>query len=750
MAKRFVSLTKTSTALGFAIAAITVQVSAQSSNTMLEEVVVTAQKREQNIQDIPISISAFSSDALRDKGISDFSQLGTLTPGLNLTPSTGFYDPIVTIRGIGLRFEEPNVSASAAVHIDEVALVTPTYLNIPLFDLERVEVLKGPQGTLFGQNTTAGALNFITQKPSQETDGYVDISYGRFNELDFEGAIGGGLTETLAGRIAVKYIESDGHQNNLGTQRTAGFTRVPGVIPGVPERAADSDFGGMDKIALRGSLIFDASEDVQIFTSVHYFNDQSEVPLLKLDGPDALGMSPQSNDPFTVEGDELGINDHEQLGAQVRIDWDLGFATFTSLSGYETLNRHQVDSEGSASRILNEDLFNDSTQYSQEFRLVGSTDSANWTVGVNYAEDEVDFFKRQDALDSVLGLLDTDYVRSVDGWAVFSQADWILTDKLTFTTGLRYLEENRSIVRRSESFDPYGTSAVDRIFPDLPIIRGKETISAEKVTWRLGMDFRPTDSTLLYGSISEGYKSGGFDGSGITSLAALKPFNGEELIAYEIGFKWTAENHPIRINGAAFYYDYENLQAQSLVTIVGVDGTVVQDSILTNAGVAEIQGFEVDLNWQPIEGLRINAGATYLDGEITEFLSDDPIAVANTVGNKTPNTAKLQTSVQINYEFSAGDNLLARVSSDYSYIDSVYSDIGNNPLGVIDSYELFNGRIEIGPEDRQWVVGLWGKNLMNEIYYTGIGPGFLAATDVATRSYALPRTFGVDFKYSFF
>ncbi|MBB6519771.1 TonB-dependent receptor [Pseudoteredinibacter isoporae] len=716
----------------------------------LEEITVTAQKREQNIQDIPISIAAFSADALKDKGIDDFNKLGTLTPGLNLAPSTGFFDPIVTIRGIGLRFEEPNVSASAAVHIDEVAMATPSYLNVPLFDLERVEVLKGPQGTLFGQNTTAGAINFITRKPSHETDAYIDLSYGRFNETDIEAAIGGSLSENVAARLAIKQTQSDGHQNNLGTTRTAGFTRVPGVIPGVQERPADSEFGGQDKFSTRFSLLWDVADDIEVYSSVHYFNDQSDIPLVKLDGADALGMLPASADPYIVEGDELGINDHEQWGGQLRVSWDLGFAEFTSLSGYETLNRHMEDSEGTATRVLNEDLFNDSWQFSQEFRLVGETEHANWTAGVHYAEDEVDFFKRQDASDSVLGFLDTKYTRTVESWALFSQVDWLINEALNITTGVRYLEEDRSIDRSSTAFDPYGTALVGRIFPDLPIIPGKDSISAEELTWRLGLDYRPTEELLVYASVSEGYKSGGFDGSGITSNAALEPFDGEELLAYEAGIKWTSQEIPLRINASVFFYDYDNLQAQALVTIVGQDGTRVQDAILTNAGKAEIRGAEFDLNWQPFEGLRFDLGATYLDGEITEFASEDPSEAAAVIGNDTPNTPTLQTSAQIAYRWNVGEHHLARVALDYSYIDDVFGDLANSDNVVIDSYELLNGRLELSSSDESWTVGLWGKNLADERYYTSIAPAFLAQPGVVRRSYALPRTYGIDVKYHFY
>ncbi|MCV6621930.1 MAG: TonB-dependent receptor [Cellvibrionaceae bacterium] len=737
----------------FLFSALALAICANNSfaqQSTLEEITVTAQKREQNIQDIPISIAAFSAENLKDKGIDDFSKLGTLTPGLNLAPSTGFYDPIVTIRGIGLRFEEPNVSASAAVHIDEVAMATPSYLNVPLFDIERVEVLKGPQGTLFGQNTTAGAINFITRKPSHETDGYIDLSYGRFNETDIEAAIGGSLSDNLAARVALKQTRSDGHQNNLGTSRTAGFTRIPGVIPGIAERPADSNFGGQDKLSIRASFLLEASEEVEVYSSIHYFNDESDIPLVKLDGADALGMTPASDDPYTVEGDELGINDHEQWGGQLRVSWDLGFAEFTSLSGYETLNRHMIDSEGTASRILNEDLYNDSWQFSQEFRLVGETESSNWTAGIHYAEDEVDFFKRQNASDSVLGFLDTKYLRTVESWALFSQVDWLLSEEFTLTTGLRYLEEERSIDRSSQSFDPYGTALVDRIFPDLPIIPGKDSINAEELTWRLGLDYRPNDETLLYASISEGYKSGGFDGSGITSNAALEPFDGEELLAYEAGIKWTASNIPLRVNASVFFYDYDNLQAQALVTIVGEDGTRVQDAILTNAGKAEIAGAEFDINWQPIEGLRIDLGASYLDGEITEFASEDPAEAATVIGNETPNTPKLQTNAQVSYRFSISDSNIARASLDYSYIDDVYGDIANSSNIIINSYELLNGRLEVSDNDENWTVGLWGKNLADERYYTSIAPAFLAQEGVVRRSYALPRTYGIDFRYNFF
>lgn len=720
-----------------------------TDNKVFEEIVVTAQKRVQNVQDIPIAISAFGADQLRDRGIDDFSKLATLTPGLNLTPSTGFFDPIVTIRGIGLRFEEPNVSASAAVHIDEVAMATPTYLNFPVFDIERVEILKGPQGTLFGQNTTAGAINFISKKASQDLDGYVDYSYGRFNESDLEAAIGGGLSDNLAARLAIKYTKSDGYQHNIGTERTAGFTRVPGLIPGIEPVAADDSFGGQDKFAARLNLLLDISDDLSIQTTLRYFQDQSEVPMVKLEGTDALGMTPTSDDPHTVEGNNPNNNDHQQWGAQIKLDWDLGFATFTSLTGYENLERKQSTSEGSATRIIDQDLENESHLFSQEFRLVGTSDIANWTLGANYNEDQVDFFKRQNTLDLILGYLDTQYVRDVEGWAVFGQVDWFINEQLNITTGVRYLEEERAIDRSSKDYNLYGISAVDRLFPDIPIISA-DNIDADEVTWRLSLDYTPAESTLLYASISKGFKSGGFDGSAITSLAALEPFDGEELISYEAGFKWTGQELPLRINGSTFFYDYDNLQAQTLVTIVGEDNTgTVQDAILANAGAAEIKGAELDLNWRLTDELTLTAGVTYLTSEIVDFDSEDPDAVKATEGNDTPNTPEWQTSLQLTYETEISSDYFARASIDYSSIDDVYADIDNTESLVIEGFKMVNGRFEISPTEADWSVGIWVRNLTDETYFTSVAPAFTAPNGFI-KTYALPRTYGIDFRYNLY
>jgi len=708
----------------------------------LEEVVVTAQKRAQSVQDIPITINAFDANDLRDRGIDDFSQLGVLVPGLNLRPSTGFFDPVVTIRGIGLRFSEPNVSPSVAVYVDEVFMATPRYMNTPLFDLERVEVLKGPQGTLFGQNTTAGAINFITRKPTEEREGYVDISYGKFNELDVEGAIGGALSTNLMGRLSMKYTESDGHQKNLGTTQTAGFTRAPGVIPGVPDVPATSDYAGLDKLSVRGGLTFTPTDDLEIFTSLHYFKDESEIPIVKLEGPDALGVEPLSDDPFTVESDELPrAVDHEQWGGQIRLDWDLGLGTFTSLTGYETFDRRLMDPDGSAMRILGQDFNNESYLFMQEFRLVSSdNDLVNWTLGANYSEDEVDFFKIQDASDLVLGGLLTEYVREVSGWSLFGQAEWNIAQDWRLTTGLRYLEEERSIDRSSIELDFWGVSQVGLVFPEIPLI-AKDSIDAQETPWKVGLDWTPNDALLVYGSVSFGYKSGGFDGSGIATSAALEPFDGEEVMAYELGIKYDASTLPLRINASVFRYDYDNLQAQTTVMI----GSVT-DLILANAGQAEINGAEIDFNWSPVAGLTLTAGATLIDSEITDFNSSDVSQAEDIIGNKVPGTPDLTYNLSLAYMFSVAD-FEVRAVADYTYTDEVFSDLENTTDFRIDDYELLNARVQLSSIAGPWSVGVWGRNLTDETYYTSAFYAF--GSETLRRTYGLPRTYGIDFRYEF-
>lgn len=710
------------------------------NESFLEEITVTAQKRVQSVQDVGITISVLTGDDLTDSGVGDLLSIGQFVPGLDIKASQGNHNQMVSIRGIGLRTATPNTSPSAGVHIDDIYMSTPAYLSFPLFDLDRVEVLKGPQGTLFGKNTTAGTINFITRKPTQEQEGYITLSYGRFNAIGLEGAIGGGLSETLSGRVALKYSRSDGHQENLGTAGYDGFTLHP-AVPQLPKVERNSNWGGDDRFAIRGTLLWEPSDEVSITASLHHLHDQGEIWQFKTEGVDRNGFVP-TDDPHEISTNEEPSVDLDMWGGLVRAEWDLGNTTLISLTGFEFLDRFMPNDEGSPTRLLQPNFENESNQFSQEIRLQSNDEGPfYWQIGAFYAEDSVDFDRFNIAIDLIQGAsLGTRYKRDTEGWALFANTEYSFTDQFKLIAGVRYLEEKRDFDLFSNFRNPYGVSPLPPLFPDLPI-DVERNVSEDDVIWKLGLDWTPTDNALVYASVSTGFKSGGFDGTGIQSVAATFPYGSESLKAYEVGFKTTWEQLNIRLNGSLFYYDYDNIQAEATVNIKGF-GLDLVDNVITNAGVAEISGGELEFVWQPLAGLVLSSGLSVLDTELTDFNSSDPVEVAKFVGNQLPDAPELTINAKASYEWAISSNYLMKTQLDVAYSGETYRDIDNSEALMVDSYSIWNTRIELSTENGRWSLGAWVRNLADEEYITSSFFGFGGPN--LRQMYGLPRTFGID------
>lgn len=723
-----------------AVALCTSQLATAQQVHIIEEVMVTAQKRTQSVQDIGIAVTAFTSQQMDELRLTQPVDLAAQTPGLDIKNTVGRSNPVITIRGVGLSDYNTNNSPAAAVHVDEVYLGSNGYLSFQMFDLERVEVLKGPQGTLFGRNTTAGSVNFITNKPSEEFEADLELSYGNYNTIEAKAAVSGALTNNLQGRIAVMRTTADGYQDNLGTDgSSAGFSRVPGVIPGVPLVKRDKDWGDTDVYAWRGSLAWQPSDSVDIGLSIHGSKDESEQIVYKMITPDLLG-TPPVGDEFTSYSNVNPEIDAEQGGMNLRVDWDLGFATFTSLTGYEELERTQDEEDSSPLRLVDGVLDDDLDQTSQEFRLTSTSDSdLLWVAGVSWIEDTVDFSKTLDATDLLLGLATTTYVQEGEALAVFGQTEWQFTDTLRLTTGLRYTDEEKTFKGGTVEEDPYGTSVVGSQFPDLPI-QANTRYETDDISGKVGLDWTPTDDLLFYVSASKGFKSGGFDGSTLLDLIATTPFGEEVLWAYEVGFKSTFLNNTLQLNGALFYYDFEDMQVEVLRELPGG----ITESFRTNAGKSELTGSELEAWWRPAQGWDIRAGIAYLDSEITKWDSADPAEAAAFEGNQVPDAPELTYNAIIRYEWSMGSDLLMSASTDFNYNDDVFKTADNDPDFAAEDFLLWNARVALSSDSGSWTVAMWGKNLSDEVYETNRNNpiGWVNAT------YGMPRTYGISLDYS--
>ena len=781
-------------------AVVTASLALPALSMQLEEVVVTAQKREQSANDIGIAITTFTGQQIRELGILSADDIAMYTPGVTVNETAATGVPLYTIRGVGFQDYSTAASSTVGLYFDEVAMPYTVMTRGLLFDTNRVEILKGPQGDLYGRNTTAGQINFISNAPTDEFTAGITASYGSYSSFDTEGYVSGGLSDNTRGRLAFRYVKS-----NEGWQEST---------------VGDDELGRDDVIALRGTLESDLSDTLRAKLIVSYVDDQSEntantaydgsdiglnqflAPHLPLDqylipGGSNVGETP----PFYSTGDNTKAGwtnsytspitgktfdirpqrDNQTTNLALRLDWDLEGMTLTSITGYSDFQRVEAnDWDGGfyndSSNINTTDL----QVFSQELRLSGESDRLNWVAGLYYSYDDMDEYYHYFMSDSLYGLggvafgiqpfagapileLDTKYQQETESAAIFGHAEYDLTDELTFVIGARYTDETRDWTGCTYVADDGSLgNFLNSLFPvnlgpgDCGTINDigglsfafdpyTDSIDTSRVTGKVGLDWNPSDDILLYASISNGFKSGGFNGANSNTTTQLIPYEEEVLTAYELGTKATLLGGTMQVNGAVFYYDYQDKQEQdAAVTLVG------NISGLTNVDESEITGAELEITWQPVSGLTLAGNAAWLDSEVKEWqavdraLSSWPnnIVYYDASGQDLAMTPDLSYTLFARYEFAVGNNLTMDVSADLNYTGETTG--GPRPEDATEDYTVANARIGVGSVDGDWRVMGWVRNLADEDYYPSAYGG---GNGPYVRTWGMPRTVGVTVSY---
>ncbi len=801
--------------IGLTTSAISLQVQAQA----LEEVVVTAQKRAQGANDIGITMNAFSGDMLRDLGVGTAEDIAAITPGLTVNETAATGVPLYTIRGVGFQDYSTGASSTVGLYFDEVAIPYTVMSRGAIFDVERVEVLKGPQGDLYGRNTTAGQINFVSRKSTDEFEAEIQLGVGNFETIDVEAYISGPLSNNVKGRVAFKTEQSgEGWQKSL--------TR-------------DDELGEKDVTAIRGLLDIAFNDDVNLLLNVHYVDDGSDNRANTAYNGEDIGLGEFSN-PYTPLEDYIiptGANfgqtppwystgdnqaadwtnnytspitgttfdlrpqrDNQLAGISARLEWNFGNVTMTSITGYDTFEREESnDWDGG--------FYNDSSNintseinvFSQEIRFSGGDDQLSWIAGLYYSKDDVDEYYHYFMSDSVFGLgsipfgvdlfastpireLDTKYQQDTESIALFGHVEWQFADAWRLTLGLRYTDEERdwtgcTFVADDGSLagflnaqfgatlqagdcgtiddDPTsptfvlflaGTPEANNAFPVF-----SDTIGTSKTVGKIGLDFNINDDMLAYATVSTGFKSGGFNGANSNTSQQLQPYKEEELRAIELGIKATLMDGRMQLNAAIFNYDYTDKQEQDLaVTFVG------NISGLTNVPESEINGAELDVQWQPINGLMLNLGVAYLDTEIKEWeaVSADSsydfdnlqpnIVTTDASGLELAQSPELSYNFMAAYQWAVSDGLTLEIAGDLSYQDDTTG--GSQPQGATEDFTLLGARVALASASETWRVLLWAKNLADEDYYPA---AYTGGNGPYVRAYGMPRTFGVSASYRF-
>jgi iron complex outermembrane receptor protein len=700
------------------------------------DIIVTAQRREQNVLDVGIAVQTLSQSDLSERRIEQLRDLNAALPNVSIKEQIPGAIPVIAIRGVGLDDFSSTNNPAAGIYIDEVPLSSLALMSFDFYDLQRVEVVRGPQGTLYGRNTTAGAINVLSARPADHFEARLAGGYGSFERAEVEAMLNLPLGQNAAFRVAGRFVDQgEGYWSSR-------------LLPG-------ETIGEQNAWQARAQLAFGLGEAWDVNLKLESLRQRSEmgigehfgtagpgcVPIDPSACTDFLGYTDTDGDPFTGDWVRQNQYDIDQTSATARIVGDLGFATLTSVTGYIDFERDfYIDSDASPFRQFEFNQLDWVDQFTQEVRLDGDTPRLDWTVGAFYSQDDISL-RTPSFLDDLFGteaLITAD--QQSESTAVFAQAEWALTDRLELITGARYTEEEKDYIGGTLDQNPFGLSALVAMNPTCPgpalpcqLSFADTGIADEFFSWRVGLDWRVNADTLIYASVSRGQKSGGFFTGITTTDAQLAPYAPEELTAYEIGLKWQHPTAPVRAELSAFHYDYSDLQ-----TFIRVDLGPISVQALGNVPEAEISGLEASLAWEPIDGLTLQAGAGLLSTELGAF---DTTAGPVPAGNEIPNAPELSFNARAIYEWSLTPDLTARAQIGADYADGVFKDAINDPIIASEEFWLIDARLGVGAPSGDWEVALWGANLTDEQY---VVQGLNSGLGAGNRNYNAPRTYGVS------
>lgn len=704
------------------------QEAASQPTQSLEEIVVTAQRRGENLQRVPIAVSAVTAATAEALGVRGTQDLTTVTPGLNFTVAVGNATPF--LRGVGTMAVTAGQESSVALYVDGVYISSTSGSVFSLNNIERVEVLKGPQGTLFGRNATGGLIHVVTRDPSQEPKLEASIGYGNFETSQAKLYATTGITDTLAVDFAAYYQEQG---EGWGKNRFSGRE----------VNKVDSD------LALRTKLQFTPSDATRITLALDYSNLEGTagVATRPLEGSVAVDGTLFTGGFWDTLADFKPSLRSEAYGGSLKVEQDFSAARVVSLTAYRHTRASQnFDFDGTGAPLLAILLNPFERQFSQELQILSpESSSINWIVGGYYFRSDARYDPVQQYLYPALThapgtIVNTTLSQQItNSIAAFAQATFPLGEATRLTTGIRYTHDRRSLD---------GTAVQQPSFlpPIPPTVIPRQKDSAGQATWRIALDHDFTPTVLGYVSYNRGFKSGLFNAQDLSQ----PPVDAEQIDAYEAGLKMDLLDRRLRVNVAGFYYDYSNIQLQR------VSNGIVQ---LLNAASAEVYGADAEVTAIPVEGLTLRGGLSLLHSRYGDFpgavLSTpnrDPATGAlvggntfssfNADGKHTVNSPEYTVNLSATYETRVNDHKLS-FSASYFRSGRFYWEVDNRTSQ--EPYDLVSGEASWTLPSDRFTVRLWGRNLTDTEYYTQvtqqeIGDGAIAAA---------PRTFGVALDFTF-
>jgi iron complex outermembrane recepter protein len=682
----------------------------------VEEILVTAQFRSENLQEVPISISSIGGETLANSGTVDLTGISAKVPGLYLS-SYSTISPQLYIRGVGSNDDGITAEGAVGVYLDGIYVGRASAALFDLYDIDRVEVLRGPQGTLYGRNTNGGAIRIETTRAGPQTKAAAEFGVGNFSQRTARGMISGPLSDAVYGKFSAAYKKRDGWSRDEETQR----------------RLNDED-----SVSLRGQLRIEPSSDFEAMISVDFARDRPGSSFKEVVAGSLFGLYEESEDRFTGSYDLVDAYIRRDIfGLSGQFDWDIGPATLTALTGYrETDIAYTEDYDSTPFPVAHIDTVQKAEQFTQELRLVSHEGDRgfSWIVGGFFLDESgqsddvfmLPFFGLPDEQTAA-----RTKTRSI---AVFGELGYRFSDRFKFTAGLRYSSERKRIAI-TRSYELPDGSMIDFI----PLTRS--AVSFDKFSPRAILEYTPVDDVLVYASVTRGFKSGGYNNFPGDRVAAQTAFRPETITAYEFGTKSVLLDRLVRLNVALFQYDYSDLQVFAPID-TGGQLPLVQ---ITNAARARIRGGEVELRVAPARALTFDVNYAHLAARYREFDFGGIDLAGNSMPRSPRDTLTLAAEWSPRLDNGAEFNLRGEYVSSSNFFFSPF----NDPDLSSGNFGLFNASLGLTMPDGRWRLSLFGRNLTDKTYLAHGIDGLSESFDLKTAQLAAPRQYGIALSWRY-
>jgi iron complex outermembrane receptor protein len=708
------------------------------SGPVLEQIMVTAQRREENLQDVPIFVNALTANMLDKAGVKSATDLNLIAPGLVAYQTAAAFLPY--IRGVGSSLSQAGFDSSIAVYVDGIYLANKAGNLMELNAIERIEVLKGPQGTLFGRNATGGAINIVTKDPGAEPELNIEASYGNYDQKIVRGYVAVPVSDTLGVSFAISRRWMDGY---------------------IYDDLRDTHYGEVDRTSVLGKAVWTPSDQFRVELSASHTNEEDNSSLATHPLPGTLSL-PESLDipvgdaPFGSRFSHDPIVHVKTNAVTLDMSYDFDGVTLQSISGYrDGWAQSFSDTDMSPAPLQYATTIQNFEQYSQELQLRSDNASRlEWIGGLYYIWDKQGYgdglkglisarnlpfpFTAADLMQPGASAVGFDTKITTEAWAAFGQASYNFTDADRLTLGLRFTEEQKSVDGNLFAWTPSGGNLVQTFLSSVD-----KSTTWSKLTWRAAYDHRFSDNLMAYASYNRGFKSGGYNTNTVSPAAV--PLNPEILDAFEVGFKGDFFNSQLRLNAAVFYYDYQDIHVQ-----LSQAGTTLTE----NAGSAELYGIDIDLVAVPTNALTLRAGLNLMDTKYTRYpnasvfvpitdgmgvpLGGNTQVAIDAKGQDTIFSPKFTANLGLDYEIPL------RGESRFVFSGSVYYNDGYDvtPGGInshVGSYENINASITWYARNDRFFIRAWGENLTDNVHAIYISPQATGYQIANNR----PRTYGL-------